>query len=77
MGPNIHATSGNDPLYAQVQKLAPDITLYLNWLWPPEVDQAFVEGIAAGVAGARTALQVARSIQSVLDGLVAHGYAFR
>ena len=20
--------------------MAPDIALYLNWLWPPEVDQA-------------------------------------
>jgi ABC-type glycerol-3-phosphate transport system substrate-binding protein len=76
VGPNTHATGGNDPLYAQVQKLAPDIALYLNWLWPPEVDQAFAEGIAAGVAGTKTALQVAQSIQSVFDGLVAKGYKF-
>lgn len=76
VGPNIHATGGNDPLYARVHELAPDIALYLNWLWPPEVDQAFCEGIAAGVAGTRTALQVARSTQSVFDGLVAKGYTF-
>ena len=77
VGPNLHATGGNDPLFAQVQKLAPDVALYLNWLWPPEVDQAFAEGIAAGVAGTKTALQVARNIQSVFDGLVAKGYTFR
>ncbi len=58
---------------AKMLKLLPGMSVYLDWFWPPEVTAAFQQGIQAGVAGAKSATQVAQSVQSVFDGVGSQG----
>jgi len=77
LGVNKNAQGSNDPVAVSLKRLIPNLTIYLDWYWPPEVTRAFQEGIQAGVAGNLTAQAVAKDIQSVFDGLVANGYKFQ
>jgi raffinose/stachyose/melibiose transport system substrate-binding protein len=77
LGFNNGVTGSNSPLARQEDAELPRMTVYLDWFWPPEITHAFQEGIQAGIAGAQSARQVAQSIQSVFDGLVAKGYKFQ
>lgn len=76
LGVNNGVRGSDSPLAVQEGKELPNMTVYLDWFWPPEITHAFQEGIQAGVAGSQSATQVAKSIQSVFDGLVAKGYKF-
>jgi raffinose/stachyose/melibiose transport system substrate-binding protein len=77
LGTNIHAQGSTDPVAVKEKALLPNMTIYLDWYWPPEITRAFQEGIQAGVSGNLTAQAVAKDIQSVFDGLVANGYKFK
>jgi raffinose/stachyose/melibiose transport system substrate-binding protein len=77
LGVNNGVTGSSTPVAKQEAKLLPNMSVYLDWFWPPEVTAAFQQGIQAGIAGAKSATQVAQSIQSVFDGLVAKGYKFQ
>jgi raffinose/stachyose/melibiose transport system substrate-binding protein len=76
LGVNNGVTGSSTPVAKEEAKLLPNMTVYLDWFWPPEVTTAFQQGIQAGVAGSQNATQVAQSIQSVFDKLVAGGYKF-
>jgi raffinose/stachyose/melibiose transport system substrate-binding protein len=76
MGTNIHAKGSSDPVALKERKLIPNMTIYLDWYWPPEITRAFQEGIQAGVALKKTAPQVARDIQATFDKLLKSGYKF-
>jgi hypothetical protein len=77
LGTNIRAQGSSDPVAVKEKALLPNMTIYLDWYWPPEITRAFQEGIQAGVSGNLTAQAVAKDIQSVFDGLVANGYKFK
>ena len=77
LGVNKGVLGDNSPLTVQLGKLLPHMTVYLDWFWPPEVTQAFQQGIQAGVAGQKSAQQVARDIQAVFDRLRKQGYKFQ
>jgi raffinose/stachyose/melibiose transport system substrate-binding protein len=77
LGVNNGVTGSTSRLARQEGAELPNMTVYLDWFWPPEINHAFQEGIQAGVAGSQSARQVAQSIQSVFDGLVAKGYKFQ
>jgi len=77
LGVNNGVRGSSDALAVQQGKLLPNMTVYLDWFWPPEINHAFQEGIQAGVAGAKSGKQVAQDIQSVFAGLVAKGYKFQ
>jgi len=77
LGTNINAKGSTDPVALAEGKLLPNMTIYLDWIWPPEITRAFQEGIQAGVSGNLTAEAVAKDIQSTFDGLVSNGYKFQ
>jgi raffinose/stachyose/melibiose transport system substrate-binding protein len=77
LGVNKKSIGSTDPVALAEAKLLPNMTIYLDWIWPPEVTRAFQEGIQAGVSGNYKAPQVAADIQSVFDGLVRNGYKFK
>jgi raffinose/stachyose/melibiose transport system substrate-binding protein len=76
LGVNNGVTGSSTPVAMEEAKLLPNMTVYLDWFWPPEITHAFQEGIQAGIAGSQNATQVAQSIQSEFDKLVAGGYKF-
>jgi len=76
MGTNIHAKGSTDLVALKERTLLPNMTIYLDWYWPPEITRAFQEGIQAGVGLKKTAPQVARDIQAVFTKLLKSGYKF-
>jgi raffinose/stachyose/melibiose transport system substrate-binding protein len=76
LGTNIHAKGSTDPVALKEKALLPNMNIYLDWYWPPEVTQAFQQGIQAGVALSKSAKQVASDIQTVFEGLLKSGYKF-
>jgi raffinose/stachyose/melibiose transport system substrate-binding protein len=76
MGTNIHAKGSSDPVALKERTLLPNMTIYLDWYWPPEITRAFQEGIQAGVGLKKTAPQVARDIQATFNKLLKSGYQF-
>ncbi len=77
LGTNLHSQGSKDPVALVEGKLLPNMTIYLDWAWPPEITRAFQEGIQAGVSGNLSAEQVAKDIQSVFAGLLSSGYKFQ
>jgi raffinose/stachyose/melibiose transport system substrate-binding protein len=74
---NVNAKASDDPVATTLKGFVADMTIYLDWFWPPEITRAFQEGIQAGVAKQKDAKQVSQDIQSVFDGLVQKGYTFQ
>jgi raffinose/stachyose/melibiose transport system substrate-binding protein len=64
------------PVALKEKTLLPNMTIYLDWFWPPEITRAFQEGIQAGVGLKKTAPQVAGDIQAVFNRLLKSGYKF-
>lgn len=52
------------------------ISLYLDWFYPPEVTAAFQDGIQAGVAKQKTAQEVAQDVQAAWQKVQASGWKF-
>ncbi len=73
---NANAKPLDVPVYAKEKNLLGQMTIYLDWNWPPEITRAFQEGIQLGLAGRATAPAVAKNIQSILERLVQGGYTF-
>ncbi len=76
LGANVKSVGSSDPVAVVEKSLLPNLTIYLDWYWPPQITTAFQQGIQAGITGNQTAKQVAANIQLVMDGLVAGGYKF-
>jgi raffinose/stachyose/melibiose transport system substrate-binding protein len=76
LGTNVKAVGTTDPVGLAEKALLPNMTIYLDWYWPPQITTAFQQGIQAGVTGIQSAAQVAANIQLVMDGLRAGGYKF-
>ncbi len=69
LGSNVKAVGSSDPVAVVEKSLLPNMTIYLDWYWPPQITTAFQQGIQAGITGIQTAPQVAANIQLVMDGL--------
>jgi ABC-type glycerol-3-phosphate transport system substrate-binding protein len=76
LGSNVKAVGSTDPVSKNEKEILPNMTIYLDWYWPPQITTAFQQGIQALITGNQTAAQVAANIQLVFDGLVAGGYKF-
>jgi raffinose/stachyose/melibiose transport system substrate-binding protein len=76
LGCNVKAVGSSDPVAKAEKAILPNMTIYLDWYWPPQITTAFQQGIQALITGNQTAQQVAANIQLVFDGLVAGGYKF-
>jgi len=73
---NAKAEGSTDPAAKAAAQFADQMTVYLDWYWPPEVTAAFQQGIQAGVAGTKDATKVASDIQAVWEKLQKDGYTF-
>lgn len=51
------------------QKIIPNAMAFLDWIWPPEVNDAFTSAIPAILAGQMTPEQAAQSVQNAVDTL--------
>ncbi|MDB5058147.1 MAG: transporter substrate-binding protein, partial [Chloroflexi bacterium] len=76
LGTNIHAQGSSDPVALKEKAILPNMSIYLDWYWPPEITQAFQQGIQAGINMSKTAKQVSADIQTVFEGLLKSGYKF-
>jgi raffinose/stachyose/melibiose transport system substrate-binding protein len=76
LGTNIHAQGSSDPVALAEKALLNNMTIYLDWYWPPEITTAFQQGIQAGVSKAKTAAQAAQDIQTTFEQLQKQGYTF-
>jgi raffinose/stachyose/melibiose transport system substrate-binding protein len=74
---NVNAKASDSPVASTLKGFVDDMTIYLDWFWPPEITHAFQEGMQAGVAKQKDAKQVSQDIQGVFDGLVQKGYKFQ
>lgn len=78
-------TAGTDPLFEVVngavgsedevtvflnEKLVPNSVMYLDWIWPAEVNDAFCNVIPAVLNGSMTPEQAAQGVQDSYDNLV-------
>lgn len=67
----------DDPIALEMGKdFLPQTKVFLDWIWPPEINNAFQVGIQAIVGGQKTPSQVAEAIQARFEELVAKGYEF-
>jgi raffinose/stachyose/melibiose transport system substrate-binding protein len=58
----------NDPLAPTlINDFAPNTILYLDWIWPSEVNDAMSQAIPAVMFGGQTPEQAAASVQQALD----------
>jgi len=73
---NANAEGSTDPAAKAAAQFADQMTVYLDWYWPPEVTAAFQQGIQAGVAGTKDATKVANDIQGVWEKVQKDGYKF-
>jgi raffinose/stachyose/melibiose transport system substrate-binding protein len=76
LGTNIHAQGSTDPVALKEKTILRNMSIYLDWYWPPEITQAFQQGIQAGINLSKTAKQVSADIQTVFEGLLKGGYKF-
>jgi raffinose/stachyose/melibiose transport system substrate-binding protein len=76
LGTNVHAQGSTDPVALKEKAILPNMSIYLDWYWPPEITQAFQQGIQAGINLSKTAKQVSSDIQTVFEGLLKSGYKF-
>ncbi|MGH2389605.1 MAG: hypothetical protein ACRDIE_15500, partial [Chloroflexota bacterium] len=76
LGTNVHAQGSTDPVALKEKAILPNMSIYLDWFWPPEITQAFQQGIQAGINLSKTAKQVSADIQTVFEGLLKSGYKF-
>ncbi len=73
---NAKAQGSNDPAAKAAARYIDQMTVYLDWYWPPEITAAFQQGIQAGVAGTKTAEQVAADIQQTWEKVQQGGWTF-
>lgn len=73
---NAKAQGSDDPAAKEAAKYIDRMTVYLDWYWPPEITAAFQQGIQAGVAGTKTAEQVAVDIQKTWEKVQQGGWTF-
>ncbi len=74
---NVNAKASDDPIASKLAGMVDQLTIYLDWYWPPEITQAFQQNLQTGVAGQISASGAAQNIQAVFDKLVAGGYKFQ
>lgn len=73
---NANAEGSTDPAAKAAAALADQMTVYLDWYWPPEITAAFQQGLQAGIAGTKDAATVAKDIQGVWEKVQKDGYTF-
>jgi len=74
---NVNVAGSSDPLAIYMgQKMLPNTKVFLDWIWPPEVNRAFQQGIQAVVGGQMIARQAMEFVQEEFDKLVTRGYKF-
>jgi raffinose/stachyose/melibiose transport system substrate-binding protein len=73
---NANAEGSDDPVAKDAVKYIDQMTVYLDWYWPPEITAAFQQGIQAGVAGTKDADAVAADIQSTWEKVQQGGWKF-
>lgn len=74
---NKNVVASEDPVALKYAKdCAPNQFTYLDWLWPPEITQAFQQNLQAIVAGTVKPDEAAASIQKTFDEIVQDGYVF-
>jgi ABC-type glycerol-3-phosphate transport system substrate-binding protein len=74
--PNIRVHG--DPLAVKygVSRLLPELVVYLDWLWPPEVTAVFQDGMQGIFTGSSTPKQVAQNAQNALEAKFKQGWKF-
>jgi len=73
LGPSIASvpSTATEPLADElVAEFYPNTITFLDWIWPVEVNDAFVAGIPAVASGAMTAEEAAQNVQKALDTLI-------
>lgn len=73
LGPSIASvpSTETEPLAQElVEEFYPNTITFLDWIWPVEVNDAFVAGIPAVLSGAITSEEATQNVQDALDTLV-------
>ncbi|QRN82054.1 carbohydrate ABC transporter substrate-binding protein [Chloroflexota bacterium] len=73
LGPSIAAVPSTDtePLAEElVAEFYPNTITFLDWIWPVEVNDAFVSGIPAVLTGNMTSEEATQAVQNALDTLI-------
>ncbi|MQY69937.1 MAG: extracellular solute-binding protein [Firmicutes bacterium] len=77
MTTNVGVPGSNDPLAVKMKKeTLPNTEVFLDWIWPPEINKAFQQSIQGVVGGRMTAKEAMEFIQEEFDKLVVRGYKF-
>jgi len=76
MTSNKNVPGSDDPLATIMRRHLPVTKVFLDWIWPPEVNKAFQINLQALVGLQTTPEDAAKYIQNVFDDLVKKGYKF-
>jgi len=74
---NVGVPGSDDPLAVKMkEETLPNTAVFLDWIWPPEINKAFQQSIQGVVGGRMTAEEAMEFIQEEFDKLVVKGYKF-